>query len=105
MIAHSGTSASFGRWVAYRPSMNDLTRRKAALRMFLVRGLGLRSANALLKHFKAPELVFDSNRQEVEAHGVPPEVADDLFSSKSAERAEQEWLRAQELGVTIVDIL
>jgi len=30
--------------------------------MFLVRGLGLRSANALIKHFKQPESVFDSNR-------------------------------------------
>jgi DNA processing protein len=85
--------------------LHDSTRRKAALRMFLVRGLGLRSANALLKHFKSPELVFDSKSQEVEAHGVPTEVADDLFSSKSAERAEQEWSRAQELGVNIVDIL
>ncbi len=73
--------------------------------MFLVRGLGLRSANLLLKHFKAPERVFDSMRAELEALGVPPEVADDLLSKKSAERTEQEWHRAAELGVKIVDIL
>jgi DNA processing protein len=73
--------------------------------MYLVRGLGLRSANTLLRHFKTPERVFDSNRDEVEALGVPPEVADDLFSSKSTDRAEQEWSRAVALGVEIVDIL
>ncbi|PYS40518.1 MAG: hypothetical protein DMG14_10270 [Acidobacteria bacterium] len=73
--------------------------------MFLVRGLGLRSANILIKHFKQPERVFDSNRDELEALGVPPEVADDVLSPKSAERAEAEWERAQNLEVTILDIL
>jgi DNA processing protein len=73
--------------------------------MFLVSGLGLRSANTLIKHFKQPEAVFDSSRTELEALGVPPEVADDVLSPKSAERAEQEWDRATSLGVTIVDIL
>lgn len=80
-------------------------RTRAALRMFLVRGLGLRSANALIKHFKNPEAVFDATRDEVEAVGVPPEVADDLRSSKSSDRMEQEWAKAVELGVQIFDIL
>ena len=78
---------------------------KASLRIFLVRGLGLRSANHLIRHFKQPEAVFESNRDEVEALGIPPEVVDDLLSSKSAQRAEEEWTRAEELGVKIVDIL
>src|SRR5215471_15854808 len=73
--------------------------------MFLVRGLGLRSANLLLKHFKEPVAVFDSMPGELEALAIPPEVAEDLFSRKSAERAEQEWRRAAELGVGLVDIL
>src|SRR5215813_676607 len=73
--------------------------------MFLVRGLGLRSANTLIKHFKLPESVFDSNRDELEALGVPPDVADDVLSPKSEERAEAEWERAGKLGVTIFDIL
>src|SRR5215475_8341774 len=73
--------------------------------MFLVRGLGLRSANTLIKHFKLPESVFDSNRDELEALGVPPDVADDVLSPKSKERAGEEWERAQKLGVTILDIL
>jgi len=73
--------------------------------MFLVRGLGLRSANALIKHFKQPESVFDSNRAELEALGVPSDVADDVLSRKSEERAEAEWDRAQTLDVTIFDIL
>src|SRR2546425_2309245 len=78
---------------------------KAALRLFLVRGLGLRSANALIKHFKKPECVFDSNRAELEALGIPPEIAEDVLSARSAERAEAEWERAEKLGVTIIDIL
>ena len=73
--------------------------------MFLVRGLGLRSANALIRHFKQPEAVFDSNRDELEVLGVPPDVADDVLSPKSAERAAREWERAASLGVRIVDIL
>src|SRR5882672_3810583 len=72
--------------------------------MFLVRGLGLRSANTLIKHFKDPERVLDSNRNELEAQGVPPEVADAVLSPQSAVRAEEEWARALALGVRIVDI-
>lgn len=78
---------------------------KAALRLFLVRGLGLRSANTLIKHFKTPERVFDSHRAELEALGVPPEVADDVLSPQSADRAEAEAEKAGKLGVTILDIL
>jgi DNA processing protein len=85
--------------------MENVVRSKAALRMFLVRGLGLRSANVLIKHFRTPEAVLDSSRSELEALSIPPEVADDLLSPKSAERAEREWQRAAELGVTILDIL
>src|SRR5215813_2902279 len=85
--------------------MENAARTKAALRMFLVRGLGLRSANLLIKHFKRPEAVFDSTRDELEALGVPPEVADDVLSPKSEERAEAEWDQAQKLGVTVLDIL
>jgi DNA processing protein len=73
--------------------------------MFLVRGLGLRSANALIKHFKSPERVFEAPSVELEALGIPPDVIEDLFSRKSSDRAEQEWHRATELGVKIVDLL
>jgi DNA processing protein len=85
--------------------MEDISRRRSALRIFLVRGLGLRSANVLIKHFKEPDRVFDARRAEIEALGVPPEVLDDLLSAKSAERAREEWSRAEELGVRIIDIL
>jgi DNA processing protein len=73
--------------------------------MFLVSGLGLRAANALIKHFKEPKSVFDSRRDELAALGVPPEVADDVLSPRSAERAQEEWDRAESLGVRIIDIL
>ena len=85
--------------------MENGARTKAALRMFLVRGLGLRSANTLIKQFKNPERVFDCTRGELEALGVPGEVADDVLSPKSEERMEQEFERAQQLGMAILDIL
>jgi len=78
---------------------------KAALRLFLVRGLGLRSANALIKQFKKPEQVFEANSDELQALGIPPEIAEDILSPKSAERAEIEAEKAGKLGITIVDIL
>src|SRR5215467_6140193 len=84
--------------------MDHTARRFAALRMFLVRGLGLRSANLLIKHFKDPRQVFDARHGEIEELGVPPEVTADLLSPKSKDRAAQEWGRARDLGIEIVDI-
>src|SRR5881409_1190213 len=78
---------------------------KAALRLFLVRGLGLRSANGLIKHFKEPERVFQATTDELEALDIPPEIAEDILSPKSAERAEIEAEKADKLGITIIDIL
>jgi DNA processing protein len=85
--------------------MDQVSRRFAALRMFMVRGLGLRSANALIKHFKDPNKAFEATHSEIESLGVPPEVVVDLLSPKSQDRARQEWTRAQELGIDIIDIL
>jgi DNA processing protein len=73
--------------------------------MFLVRGLGLRSGNLLIQHFKTPDKVFESTHNELEQLGIPPEVADDLLSPRSAERAEEEADKAAKLGVQIIDIL
>jgi len=85
--------------------MEQASRRRAALRMFLVSGLGLRSANALIKQFKHPERVFDARHDEIEALGIPRDVVNDLLSPRSADRANQEWARAEALRVDIVDIL
>jgi DNA processing protein len=95
----------FGRRFAPGRRVENVERTRAALRIFLVRGLGLRAANLLIRQFKQPERVFDSNSSELEALGVPPDVAGDLLSTKSAERMEQEFDRAGKLGVTIFDIL
>jgi len=73
--------------------------------MSLVRGLGLRSNNALIRHFKSPQAVLDAGRNHLEAQGIPPEVVGDLLSAKAAERAEQEWSKAETLGIRILDIL
>ena len=85
--------------------MEHVVRRQAALRMFLVRGLGLRSANVLIHHFTTPEAVFRARRDELEVLGVPNEVGEDLLSPKSLDRAGEEWERAIKLGIEIIDIL
>jgi DNA processing protein len=48
---------------------------------------------------------LDCRHEELEANGVPPEVAEDVLSSRSADRACQEWEKAQSLGIRILDIL
>src|SRR2546426_3603242 len=78
---------------------------KAALRLFLVRGLGLRSANGLIKHFKEPERVFQATTDELEALDIPPEIAEDILSPKSAERAEIEAEKGQKLDAQFSDFL
>jgi DNA processing protein len=47
---------------------------------------------------------LDRRHEELEAQGIPGEVADDLLSSKSEDRASQEIEQANRLGVRIVDI-
>ena len=85
--------------------MDDMVRTKSALRLALVPGMGLRSANLLIRQFKSPRAVLDCRREELEAIGIPRDIADDLLSPKSEERAEKEWQRANELGVCILDLL
>ena len=75
------------------------------LRLSLVRGLGNRTIHALLSRFRTPGAILDCGRQELEAHGVPPDVADDLVSSRSEDRSLSEWQRAESLGIRILDIL
>lgn len=77
----------------------------STLRLALVRGLGLRSSNALIRHFKTPGAVLDAGGSQLEALGIPPEVIADLLSPRAAERAEQEWEKASRLGIRILDIL
>jgi len=85
--------------------MDDARRTQTVLRMALVRGLGLRTANALLCHFRSPEAILDSRLDELEAQGVPPEVGEDLLAQRAADRAQEEWDKAESLGVRILDIL
>jgi DNA processing protein len=72
--------------------------------MSLVRGLGVRSIHVLLMAFRHPAAVLDCRREELEAHGIPSDVAGDLLSVRSLERAQQEVERARDLGVRILDI-
>ena len=85
--------------------MNETARTQAALRIALVRGLGVRSANILIRHFKTPEAVLDARRSELEAQGIPPEISEDLQGKRSATRAQEELERAGRLGVRILDIM
>jgi DNA processing protein len=74
------------------------------LRLSLVRGMGNRTIHALLGRFRTPNAILDCRQDELEANGVPPEVAEDVLSSRSAERSSEEWERAQTLGIRILDI-
>ena len=75
------------------------------LRLFLVRGLGNRTIHSLLKSYRTPNAILDCRSDELEANGVPPEVAEDVLSPRSAERASEEWNKAESLGIRILDIL
>jgi DNA processing protein len=75
------------------------------LRLSLVRGLGNRTIHALLCRFRTPNAILDCRQEELEANGVPPEVAGDVLSPRSAERAAEEWEKTQTLGIRVLDIL
>jgi DNA processing protein len=75
------------------------------LRLSLVRGMGNRTIHALLCRFRTPQAILDCRPDELEANGVPPEVAEDVLSARSAERSSEEWEKAQALGIRILDIL
>ena len=85
--------------------MEDTARTQSILRLFLVRGLGNRTLNALLCRFRTPEAILAARREELEAQGVPPEVAEDVLSPRSSERAAEEWKKAEDLGIRVLDIL
>ena len=87
------------------PRVDDARRTLSMLRLSLVRGLGNRTINALLCRFRTPEAILDCRREELEANGVPPEVGDDVLSPRSADRASEEWKKAETLGIRILDIL
>src|SRR5688572_29161285 len=75
------------------------------LRLFLVRGMGNRTIHALLSRLRTPTAILDCRQEELEANGVPPEVAEDLLSPRSADRASEEWKKAETLGIRVLDIL
>jgi len=67
--------------------------------------MGNRTINSLLCRFRTPHAILDARREELEVNGVPPEVADDVLSPRSAERASKEWKKAETLGIRVIDIL
>jgi len=85
--------------------MHDVLLTQSILRLSLVRGMGNRTIHALLCRFRTPNAILDCRHDELEANGVPPEIAEDVLSSRSADRASQEWEKAQSLGIRILDIL
>ena len=71
----------------------------------MVRGMGNRTINSLLCRFRTPAAILDCRQDELEANGVPPDIAEDLRSPRSAQRAAEEWKKAESLGIRILDIL
>jgi DNA processing protein len=85
--------------------VDDVRRTRDMLRLSLVRGLGNRTIHSLLSRFRMPGAILDCPHDQLEAHGVPPDVAEDLLSSGSEDRELAEWQRAESLGIRILDIL
>jgi DNA processing protein len=75
------------------------------LRIALVRGMGNRTINTLLCRFRTPAAILDCRQEELEANGVPSDIAEDVLSPRSADRAGEEWKKADSLGIRILDIL
>jgi DNA processing protein len=85
--------------------VDDLERTQSMLRLALVRGMGNRTINSLLCRFRTPSAILDCRQEELEAQGVPTDIAEDVLSSRSEDRASAEWKKAESLGIRILDIL
>ena len=85
--------------------VDDFQRAQAMLRLSMVRGMGNRTIHALLCRFRTPAAILDCRQDELEANGVPSDIAEDLLSARAADRAGEEWKKAESLGIRILDIL
>jgi len=70
----------------------------------MVRGIGPRTANQLLKRFGSPAQIFVASRLSLETAGLSPETIRELHDSEILAKAGAEIERLEELGVDVVTI-
>jgi len=68
----------------------------------MVRGIGPRTANQLIDHFKSPAQVFTASRLDLELAGLQPESIKELHNSLILDRANAEIERVEKLGGSII---
>jgi DNA processing protein len=68
----------------------------------MVRGIGPRTANELIDHFKSPAQVFTASRLDLELAGLQPESIKELHNSLILDRANAEIERVEKLGGSII---
>lgn len=70
----------------------------------MVRGIGPRSANQLLRQFGSPSNVFTASRVALERVGLKPETIRELHDSEALVRAGAEIERLEPLGIELVTL-
>lgn len=68
----------------------------------MVRGIGPRTANQILDHFKTPSRIFAASRKELELHGLKTESINELHNSEVHQRAREELERLEALTVRVL---
>ncbi len=68
----------------------------------MVRGIGPRTANQLIEHFKTPAQIFSAPRRQLELCGLKVESIRELHDSEILDRAGAEMERLEHLGGTII---
>jgi DNA processing protein len=70
----------------------------------MVRGVGPRTANQLLKQFGSPAQIFAASRLALETAGLSPETIRELHDSEILAKAGAEIERLEELGIDVVTV-
>ena len=70
----------------------------------MVRGIGPRLANQLLREFGSPGNVFSASRVLLERRGLKPEIIRELHDSEAPARADAEIERLEQLGIELVTL-
>jgi DNA processing protein len=70
----------------------------------MVRGIGPKTANQLLKHFGSPAQVFTASRSALEKEGLKPQTIQELKDSEILEKANAEIERLEALAARVITL-
>jgi DNA processing protein len=68
----------------------------------MVRGIGPRTANQILDHFKTPAHVFAASAKDLELRGLKPDSIHELHHTGVRDRAREEFDRLESLAVEVI---